>query len=89
MLKAFTAAKDAALRHLGDTAATKVTLPFVEEQLSDARALMGADFWSYGLASNRHVLDAFLGHHHDQGLSPKLVRAEDLFHASTHETVKV
>jgi 4,5-dihydroxyphthalate decarboxylase len=89
VLKAFTAAKDAALRHLGDTAATKVTLPFVEEQLHDARALMGPDFWSYGLVPNRHVLEAFLGHHHDQGLSPKLVRAEELFHGSTHETVKV
>jgi 4,5-dihydroxyphthalate decarboxylase len=87
--KAFTAAKDTALKHLGDTAATKVTLPFVEEQLSEARALMGPDFWSYGLAPNRHVLESFLGHHHDQGLSPKLVRAEELFHASTHETVKV
>ena len=89
VLKAFTAAKDAALKHLGDTAATKVTLPFVEEQLRDARALMGADFWSYGLAPNRHVLEAFLGHHYDQGLSPKLVRADELFHVSTHETVKV
>jgi 4,5-dihydroxyphthalate decarboxylase len=89
VLKAFTAAKTAALRHLGDTAATKATLPFVEEQLHHARALMGPDFWSYGLAPNRHVLDAFLGHHHDQGLSPRLVRADELFHASTHETVKV
>src|SRR5207245_1445973 len=55
VLKAFTQAKDAALAHLGDTAATKVTLPFVEEQLAAARALMGVDFWSYGLAPNRHV----------------------------------
>jgi 4,5-dihydroxyphthalate decarboxylase len=89
VLKAFTAAKDAALKHLGDTAATKVTLPFVEEQLRDARALMGPHFWSYGLAPNRHVLEAFLGYHHDQGLSSRLVRADELFHASTHETAKV
>jgi 4,5-dihydroxyphthalate decarboxylase len=89
VLKAFTAAKATALRHLGDTAATKATLPFVEERLHEARALMGADFWSYGLATNRHVLDAFLAHHHDQGLSPRLVRADELFHATTYETVKV
>jgi 4,5-dihydroxyphthalate decarboxylase len=89
VLKAFTLAKDAALRHLSDTAATKVTLPFVEEQLAAARALMGQDFWSYGLASNRHVLDAFLGHHHEQGLSPRRVKADELFHPSTHEVVKV
>jgi len=89
VLKAFMAAKDAALRHLGDTAATKATLPFVEEQLAAARALMGTDFWSYGLAPNRHVLDAFLRHHHEQGLSARLLSAGDLFHPSTHETVKV
>jgi len=89
VLKAFTAAKAAALRHLGDTAATKATLPFVEEQLREARQLMGPDFWSYGLAPNRHVLDAFLQHHHDQGLSRRLVRPDELFHASTHETVKI
>lgn len=89
VMKAFGAAKDRALAHLGDTAATKATLPFVEEQLAAARALMGADFWSYGLAPNRHVLEAFLRHHHEQGLSPRLVRAEELFHPSTHETVKV
>ncbi|HEX9557294.1 MAG TPA: ABC transporter substrate-binding protein, partial [Reyranella sp.] len=89
VLKAFTTAKTVALRHLGDTAATKATLPFVEEQLRDARALMGPDFWSYGLAPNRHVLDAFLRHHHDQGLSARVVRADELFHASTHETVKI
>jgi len=89
VLKAFTLAKDAALKHLSDTAATKVTLPFVEEQLGAARALMGQDFWSYGLAANRHVLDAFLSHHHEQGLSPRRVSADELFHPSTHETVKV
>ena len=89
VLKAFTAAKDAALRHLGDVAATKVTLPFVEEQLAAARALMGSDFWSYGLAANRHVLDAFLRLHHEQGLSPRQLGADELFHPSTHETVKV
>jgi 4,5-dihydroxyphthalate decarboxylase len=89
VLKAFTAAKDAAMRHLGDVAATKVTLPFVEEQLAAARALMGPDFWSYGLAPNRHVLDAFLRLHHEQGLSPRQLGAGELFHPSTHETVKV
>ena len=89
VLKAFTLAKDKALEHLSDTAATKVTLPFVEEQLAAARSLMGQDFWSYGLAPNRHALDAFLAHHHQQGLSPRLLRADELFHPSTHDMVKV
>jgi 4,5-dihydroxyphthalate decarboxylase len=89
VLKAFTAAKAMSAAHLADTSATKVMLPFVEERLGEARALMGPDFWSYGLASNRHVLDAFLRHHHDEGLSQRLVGADELFHPSTHQTVKV
>ena len=78
--KAFEQAKAAALVQLSDTSATKVTLPFVEEQLKAARELMGKDFWSYGVAANRKTLDTFLRHHHAQGLSSRLVAAEELFH---------
>ena len=57
LLKAFERSKQLALAHLADTSATKVTLPFVEEQLRRAHAFMGEDFWPYGLAANRHVLE--------------------------------
>jgi len=51
-----------ALDLLNDTSATKVTLPFVEERLGEARALMGEDFWYYGLSANRNALETFLRH---------------------------
>lgn len=87
--KAFEEAKSVAMAKLSDTSATKVTLPFVEEQLSAARQLMGQDFWSYGVAGNRHVLEAFLRHHHAQGLSSRLVSVEEMFHPATLESFKV
>ncbi len=87
--KAFERAKAVALAHLSDTSATKITMPFVEERLQEARALMGEDFWSYGLAANRHVLENFLAHHHAQGLSARLVRPEELFHPGTLESFKI
>jgi 4,5-dihydroxyphthalate decarboxylase len=89
VFKAFREAKAKCLEALEDTAATKVTLPFVEEQLRAARALMGEDFWSYGLAENRKVLETFLRHHHAQGLSSRLVSPEELFHPSTHESFAI
>jgi 4,5-dihydroxyphthalate decarboxylase len=89
LFKAFSAAKELALARLIDTSATKVTLPFVDEQLRAAHALMGADFWSYGAAPNRHVLEKFLHHHHAQGLSTREVRVEELFHSSTLESFKI
>jgi 4,5-dihydroxyphthalate decarboxylase len=89
VFKAFAEAKSVALARLVDTSACKVTLPFVEEQLRGARALMGADFWSYGVAPNRHVLDHFLHHHHAQGLSRRRLQVEELFHPSTFESYKI
>jgi len=89
VMKAFEQSKAAALAHLSDTSATKVTLPFIEEQLVATRELMGEDFWPYGLESNRKTLDTFLRHHHAQGLSSRLVKPEELFHPSTHETFKI
>lgn len=85
LTKAFTASKDAALAALSDTSATKVTLLFVEEQLERARLLMGNDFWSYGVAANAKTLDTFLDHHHRQGLSPRRLGVDELFHPATME----
>jgi 4,5-dihydroxyphthalate decarboxylase len=87
--KAFEASKRIALERLTDTSATKVTLPFTEENLRRARQLMGEDFFSYGLANNRHVFEWFLRHHHAQGLSSRLLTPEELFHPSAVEAHKV
>jgi 4,5-dihydroxyphthalate decarboxylase len=89
VFKAFNESKAKALELLADTSATKVTLPFVEERLTEARALMGEDFWSYGLDANRKTLEVFLKHHHSQGLSPRLVKPEELFHPGTLESFKL
>ena len=89
VMKAFERSKAVALAKLGDTSATKVTLPFVEEQLRAARQLMGEDFWAYGLEPNRHVLQRFLQRHHDEGLSSRLLQPEELFHPASLETHKI
>ena len=87
--KAFERSKAMALTKLSDTSATKVTLPFVEEQLGAARRLMGEDFWSYGLESNREVLRRFLERHHAEGLSSRQLTPEELFHPSALELHKI
>jgi 4,5-dihydroxyphthalate decarboxylase len=89
VLKAFTQAKTAAVARLADTAAAKVTLPFVEDQVVAAQRLMGQDYWPYGLAPNRPVIEAFLAHHRRQGLSSGALKAEDLFHPTTWESSKI
>ena len=89
VFKAFSQSKEKCLEALEDTAATKVTLPFVEDQLRLAREFMGHDFWSYGLEPNRKVLETFLRFHHKEGLSSRPVKPEELFHPSTHESFAI
>ena len=89
VFKAFSQSKQKALDLLEDTSATKVTLPFVEEQLKAARDTLGHDFWSYGVEGNRKTLDAFLHHHHAQGLSSKRMAVEELFDPSTYESYSI
>ena len=89
VFKAFEQAKAVGMEKLSDTSATKVTLPFVEEALRNARALMGEDYWSYGVEKNRKVLDYFLAQHHAQGLSSRRVAVDELFHPGTYEGFKL
>lgn len=87
--KAFEKSKQIALERLTDTSATKVTLPFVEDQLKAARELMGHDFWSYGFEKNRHTLERFLKQHHAEGLSSRLVSPEEMFHPASIEEFRI
>lgn len=89
VLKAFTQAKAVALEKLADTSATKVTLPFVEEQLKAARDAMGEDYWSYGVAPNIRTLETFVRHHHSQGLSGRLMKVDELFHPNSYESYSI
>lgn len=89
LFKAFVHAKEIALEDLGLIGHLAVTLPWPVAQLEQARKLMGHDFWSYGVAPNRHVLDALLRYMHEQGLSPKKLSVESLFAGSTLDLTKV
>lgn len=89
LAKAFEKAKAVAMARLLDTSASKVMLPFLDQALSEARSLMGADFWPYGLEPNRRTLDYFLGQHHAQGLSSRRLAVEELFHPGSLEIAKI
>lgn len=47
------------------------------------RALMGDDFWPYGIAENRSVLETCLRYHREQGILKSSYRIEDLFAPET------
>jgi 4,5-dihydroxyphthalate decarboxylase len=89
LYKAFVAAKAKALELYRQTAAMPAMLPWFVAHVEEARREMGEDWWPYGLAPNRHVLDTFLRYHHEQGLSKRRFAPEELFAKETLEGYKV
>jgi 4,5-dihydroxyphthalate decarboxylase len=79
LTKAFGLAKAEAAERLYDSSALAFMLPWLTHQLEEARELLGDDWWSYGLDANRSTLDTFLRYHHEQGLSARRLRPEELF----------
>ena len=58
-----------------------VELPFstFNYNAQEAWRVFGKDFWAYGLAPNRPTFEAIGRYVHEQGLSPRVVSADELF----------
>jgi 4,5-dihydroxyphthalate decarboxylase len=89
LYKAFVLAQRHTYDDLYVTAALKSMLPWLTAHVEEARALMGDDYWAYGFDKNRKTLETFLRYHHEQGLSKRLLKAEELFAPETMEAFKI
>jgi len=89
LYKAFCEAKAIALANLRVTSAMTSMLPWQVAAVEEATAELGADWWPYGFAENRAVLDTFLRYHHEQGLSARRLEPEALFAPETFEAFKI
>ena len=54
-------------------------LPWLIDHVEEARREFGEDFWAYGLEPNRPAFEAIGRYVHEQGLSPRVVSADELF----------
>lgn len=82
---AFVAAKAHVMAELGSSVALRATLPWLVAEVEKTRALMGEDYWPYGVESNRAALEALARYSHAQGLAPRVVPIQDLFAPSTQD----
>lgn len=89
LYKALVEAQRRTYEDFEETAAMKSMLPWTVAHVEEARRELGDDWWPYGFAPNRHVLDTFLRYHHDQGLSKRRLQPEDLFAPETLEAFKI
>ena len=89
LMKAFVAAQKEAYEDLRETAALKVMLPWAAWHMRETEALMGRDFWPYGLDANEHVLSTFLRYSFEQGLSQRQLAPREIFAPESLESFKI
>jgi len=61
------------------------SLPWYGQELEETRALMGDNFWPYGIEPNRKTLETLFRYSYEQRLSSRELTIEELFHFSTLE----
>jgi 4,5-dihydroxyphthalate decarboxylase len=89
LLTAFEESLAIAKQDLMYRSSLKVMLPWLADHVDETTAALGADYWTYGVEANRHVLETFLRYSRAQGLAQRDYRPEDLFAPSTLTTFAI
>jgi 4,5-dihydroxyphthalate decarboxylase len=89
LYKAFCRTKDEAMKRLRQVRFQPITLPWIEPEVAEVSAVMGADYWKYGAEENRKELAAFVQYSREQGLTKRAIAIEEMFSPSTLESSKV
>ena len=76
--KAFRKARDLAYRHLYDTDALTVSLPWIIDEVERSREVA----WDYSIEGSRPTLEALLGYLDEQRLTRRRMSVEELFAAN-------
>jgi 4,5-dihydroxyphthalate decarboxylase len=89
LYKAFRDAKKLAIADLENLGSLSIMLPWIGSELKATRALLGDDFWPYGVAENKKDIDALIRYSFEQGLTERRLGVEELFAATTFEYAKI
>jgi len=79
LYKAFLKAKRLADAEFAETTALKIGLPWITAEYEATAALMGDDFWPYGVAANRETLATMARYSYEQGLAVRVVSVDEMF----------
>jgi 4,5-dihydroxyphthalate decarboxylase len=77
---AYSKAKNLMYDHLNKMGWAAISLPWAAQEIEETRAVMGENFWPYGIAPNRKALDTLFRYSYEQGLASKRLTIQELFH---------
>ncbi len=85
VFKAYSQAKQVAYEYMAEAAWFKGSLPWFGQEFEETRALMGDNYYSYGIEPNRKTLEALFRYSHQQGLCSRKLTVEELFDPASIE----
>ena len=79
VFKAYSQSKQMAYNYMAKAAWAYDSLPWFGQEFEETRALMGDNYYSYGIKPNSKALKALFRYSHQQGLCKKELTIEELF----------
>jgi 4,5-dihydroxyphthalate decarboxylase len=89
LFTAFEEAKAVSQRWYQETSALPTLHPWLFDDIAKTKAVMGNDYWRYGLHEDDKTLSKFLRYDYEQGLTDKLWTEAEIFAPEAIDTVKI
>jgi 4,5-dihydroxyphthalate decarboxylase len=83
LYKAFMRAKELSYRLLLETGSPKASFAWLQPMIEEERAIIGRDWYPYGIEQNRPTIEALLQYTEEHGLTDRRPAVEELFAPST------
>lgn len=83
LYKALCESKERCYRLLAEGGTPKASFAWLQPMIEEERAIIGPDWFPYGIAQNKASIEALLQYSHEQGLSARRLKIEELFAPST------
>ncbi len=89
LFHAFEEAKNRSLVRAADITASAYPLPWIADYVAQSTALLGSDFWPYGIDANRITLEAFVEYAWEQGVCRRRLSVDEIFAPEVQSRVRV
>jgi 4,5-dihydroxyphthalate decarboxylase len=79
VFEAYSQSKELAYEYMANAAWAYGSLPWLGQEFEETRALMGKNFYSYGIEPNRNALETLFRYSYQQGLCSRNLTIKELF----------
>jgi len=68
---------------MSEVGSPKASFAWLQPLIEEEQAIIGRDWYPYGVEANRASIEALLQYSHEHGLTPRRLKIEDLFAPGT------